>query len=260
MNYYFLTCTFPRLEVGLPPEMTFTEYNHLLQDNLLPQDLAKVTVIRRYYDIENLKALWKGEPLDPWGNLDKAELDEALVTQMGFNGAGYLFDYLDRYHSKEERLKHFSSLIASYFNEEIAQSSGFLKKYLEFERGLRLVLTGFRAKSLKRNLIHELQYEDPTDEMVAQMLAQKDAPQFEPVDEFYQLKPLFEEYENNPLGLYQALCHYRFNKIEDLLGIDLFSINTVLAFTAQFIIVEKWQQLDLEKGLLQIKSLTEGIR
>ncbi len=260
MNYFFLTCMFPKLEVGAPVDMTFSEYNHLLEDNLLPKDMAKVSIIRRYYDIENLKALWKGEPLDPWGNLDKSELDESLANQMGFSHANYLFDYLDRYSGKEERLKHFPSLIASYFNEEIAQSSGFLKKYLEFERNLRLILTGFRAKKLGRNLIQELQYEDPTDPIVSQMIAQKDAPHFEPVEEFYHLKPLFEEFSDNPIGLYQALCQYKFNKIDELLGIDLFSINTVLAFTAQFIIVEKWLQLNREKGLAQIKSLTEGIR
>jgi hypothetical protein len=251
---------FPKLEVGKPVDMTFLEFNHLLEDNLLLSDKEKVATLRRYFDLQNLKALWSGDRLDPWGNLEKSELEEALLTQRGFNHSNYLFDYLAQYSKNEERLKHFSSLIASYFNEEIKKSSGFLKKYLEFERGLRLLLTAFRAKKLGRDLVNEFQYEDPLDPIVAQLIAQKDALHFEPIEPFYDLYPVFEQNSDDPLALYQALCDYRFHKIEQLLGIDLFSINTVLAFTAQFIIVEKWLQLNLEKGLAQIKSLTEGIR
>lgn len=254
-QYFFTTSCLPTLKIGEPPEMTFEELEILLHDNLLPRDYEQTQILRRYYDILNIRAFWKGEPLDPHGNLDENELQEAVLDHVDL--PHYVLQFLDTYKPKEERLKHFPLLISQFFKWEVKRANPFLKEYLNFERNLQLVLVGFRVKKLKRNLEKELQFEDPNEDLIAQILAQKDAPSFEPPDGFEELKALFENYETVPIKLYQALCEYRFEKINEMIGTSAFSFSKILGFMAQLIIVEKWMELDEKKGLKMIDDILE---
>lgn len=252
-QYYFLATALPPLKLGVTPEITFDEFCDLLNDNLNKQDLAKTRVVRRWYDIQNIRAYWKEEELDPVGNFDKAHLAEALTAREGF--PDYVYDFLDTYENLEDRLHNFSLLVISYFSNEIQRSTGLLHDYLQFERNWRLVFLGFRAKRLGRNLTQELQFEDPDDPLVASLLAQKDAKEYVPPEGFEELATLFEEHGDSPAGLYQALCEYRFRKVTERVGIDLFSIDNIIGYMVQLITLEKMQELDKEKGLSIVNTV-----
>jgi hypothetical protein len=246
-NYYFLATALPPLEMGTAPEMPFSYLQELMRTGLNGRDLEQVAVIRRFYDLQNIRALWKHEPCDLRGNFDQAELQEMLVGREGL--PDYVDDFTTRYESTADRLRYFPALLATFFKKEIGQAHGFLKQYLTFEYEWRLVLTGFRAKQLGRDIAVELQFEDPNEDLVAQLLAQKDAKTYIPPDRYQELLPLFEEHHKAPLELYQALCEYRFHKIDEMLGVDLFSIDRILGYMAQLITVEKWLELDKHKGM-----------
>lgn len=252
-NYYFVASALPPLQIDLPPELKFHEFENLLKDNLTDADLAKVYVMRFYYDIHNMRAFWKNEALDPRGNLNEVELEEALITKGGL--PAYVQDFLESYTTNESRSHHFSAIPVAYFAAESVYASGFLQRYLTFEREWRLVMTAFRAKQLGRDLTVELQFEDPNDDFVAQILAQKDAKTYTPPDEYQELKPLFETHSNDPLALHLALCEYRFKKIQELFGVDIFSIDRILGYMARLIIVEKWQALNKEKGMELVNKI-----
>jgi hypothetical protein len=251
--YYYVGTALPPLKIGEQPDITFQEFDRLLRDNLSHSDYEQTKVLRRYYDILNIRAFLKKDPLDPYGNWDENDLDELLLSSEG--APPYLAQYLDKYESKEDRLKHFPELLAAFFREEVQDAEGFLKEYLTFERDLRLVLVGFRAKELKRDLITELQYENPDEDLVAQILSQKDAQTYEPPEKFEDLYPILTEHYQSPLELYQALCEYRFNKIDSMIGLETFSLERILGYMAQLIIVKKWLELDKQKGIQIVDNL-----
>lgn len=246
-QYYFLATALPPLQIGVPPEISFEEFDHLLRENLTAKDMQKVKVIRRYYDIMNIRALWRGQPFDLHGNLNEMELEAALVEHQGL--PEYIYAILDRYDRQESQLHNFPALTSAYYANEIKGFNGFLKKYLNFEHEWRLVLAGFRAKLLGRYLPDELQFEDPNNDIVAQILAQKDAKGFVPPDGYEELQALFELHMQSPLELYQALCEYRFYKVQEMIGVDAFSIEYILGYLVQLIIIEEWMALDKKKGL-----------
>ncbi len=255
-EYYFLATLLPPLQIGNPIDISFTEFEHLLNVNLKPKDLQKTQIIRRYIDIENIRNLWKEQPIDSRGNLDELELEEALLTRGGL--PEYIYDFLEKYED-EERLIHFSELIHTFFKKEVSLQKGFLKKYLEFEREWRIVMVGMRAKRLGRDVSFELQHEDATDTLVSQIIAQKDAKSYEPPDGYENLKPLFEENQESPLLLHQALCEYQFSKMEEFCEGDLFSIDRILAYLVQLQIAEKWIELDKTKGLEIVDNIVKGV-
>lgn len=253
-NYYYLTSTFPRIEVGSPPEISLHELWQLLKENLTEKDMNAVRLIRRYWDVQNLRLLWMKDELDPLGSYSEAELEEALLTE---DLPQYICDFDSNYSDVEDKLLHFPQLLTQFFKEEISELEGFLKDYLIFEREWRLVMMGFRSKKLERNLAHELRYEDPADDLVAQLMAQKDAKSYEPPYGYEDLKPLFEARQDDPLSLHRALSEYRFKRVGELYEGSLFTMDRVLGFLVQLIIVEKWQEMDKQQGQCLVDAIVE---
>lgn len=255
-NYYYIATALPELKLGVAPEITFPYFVYLLQENLSSGDFEQARAIRRYFDIENIRAFWRKEAIDPRGNLDVNSLEEALVTGTGL--PSYVYDFMDKHDSLQDRLRHFPFLIVTYFNEEISKAKGFLKKYLQFERDLRLVLVGLRAKKLHRDLLVELQYEDPEDNMVAQLLSQKDAKSYDPPEDYEAVKALFEEFSDDPASLNKALYEYRIQTIDQMIGLQVFTLDYILAYLVKLIYMEKWLEQDRDKGIQIIKKIING--
>lgn len=256
MYYYFLLPALPPLSLKAAPEMTFKELKRLFSLNLTPPDLKKFQALLRPIDLYNIRALWLGLPLDERGNLSGKELEEALLVQEGL--PKYLTEFLDRHESPKERLKAFPSLFASFFRESGDSLKGFLSRYYRFERERALILTALRARATGRDLLRELQFEDPTDSFIANILAQKDAADFIPPKEYEDLKILFVENAHDPEKLDRALLEYRLKKIEEMEDEEApFSIDQVLGYAARFLIIDSWFQLDREKGRLEVEKLSE---
>jgi hypothetical protein len=246
-HYYFVGTVLPTLSFDYPPEITFEKFLILLKDNLSERDYEKTRIIRRFYDIMNLRSLWLEEKLDPIGELDEKELDETLASREGL--PNYVYAYLDVYEKIEERIKHFPQLLAKVFQSYQSVNDPLLEDYLNFERELRLVLVAFRAKKLDWDLSSELQYEDPEEELIAQMLAQKDAKDYEPPEKYQDLKVLLENLGDDPLALQKALDQYRFDYLESKIDMaDQSSIERILVYMIQLILIEKWTKMDKVKG------------
>jgi Protein of unknown function (DUF2764) len=257
-KYYFIGTMLPSLSFDEPPEISFAELEVLLRENLSQNDYEKTAAIRQFFDILNLRLFWLGEELDPKGDLSPQALEEALISRVGL--PDYVYDFVDTYPKIEDRIHHFPFLLSRFFQsvETDTLKDPFLRRYLAFERELRLVMTAFRAKKLKRDLSYELQYENPEEEIIAQILAQQDAKTYEPPEKYQDLKALFDKYGDDPLALQKAIDEYRFAAVENFVDMaDTFSIERILAYFIQFIIVEKWFQLDKAKGMQMIDTLVK---
>ncbi len=251
-NYYFLAASLPPLVLGEKPELTYEELNARLEINLTKEDFEKVVVFRRFTDINNIRALLLEEPIEPQGNLQEKELDEALLIHNIL--PVYVFDFLDQYETLTEKIRFFFGLISRYFTEEIPKQKGFLKRYLSFEREWRLVMLGLRSKELGRDITRELQFEDFADPLVADILAQRDAAHYEPPIEYKELKDKLASCGPDPWEKYKVFARYKFNKIEELVDRPLFHIDWILAYMAQLALVQHWFELDEMRGKMILET------
>lgn len=254
-NYYFLAASLPDLVLGQKPEISFEELKSRIEINLTKEDLDKARVFGRFVDINNIRAQLLEEPIDPRGNLSEKELDEALLVHNIL--PEYVFDFLDQFDTVSEKIRNFPGLVSRFFAEEIPKTKGFLQTYLRFQRDWRLVLTALRAKTLKRDLVRELQFEDFSDPLVAQILAERDAPQYEPPEEFRELKEIFLVCGDDPLEQHKAFDAWQFRKIEEMVVKPLFSIDWILSYMALLLIVEYDYELDKNKGKMIVDTLTQ---
>lgn len=251
-NYYFLAASLPPLKLGEKPDLSFDHLISRLEINLEKRDVQKMVVFRRWIDLNNIRSLYMEDAIDPRGNLSEKELDQALLLQDDL--PEYVFDFLGRFESVQEKLRFFPGLLAAYFREEVSSLDGFLKRYLEFERGWRLVLLGIKAKELGRDLTDELQFEDLKDPLVMDLLAQKDAMTYDPPPEFLALKEKYLACGPDPLLQFKELAKWRFKRIEELAIEPLFSMDWIVSYMAQLLIVEQWNELDPEKGEIILEA------
>ena len=227
-----------------------------LESTISEKDFEKVKLLRLFVDISNIRALLMEEPVDPRGNLTEKQLDEAIVVQ--YLLPQYVFDFLSQFEKVSDKIRYFSGLVALFFNQEIPKATGFLKDYLTFERESRLVLLALRAKRLGRDLVRELQFEDPTDPFVAQILSQRDAPQYEPPAQYAELKEIFLSCSGDPWQENRAFILYQFNHIEEISEKEQFTIDRILAYVAQLMLLESLSELDEEKGKMILDTFKEG--
>jgi hypothetical protein len=257
-NYYFLKIFLPPLQLETKLEVDFEELKSLLKRNLNAQDYAATVVIRRYYDLENLRALWLGQEHDGYGNLGSLELEEAAMHLDKLPGYGN--DFLEEHSDTSKRLQHFGELIARYYRHEIHAAKGFLKKYLQFEWLLRLVQTVLRAQYLHRDLKAEWPSGISDMPMQADFMEHEDVWNLPQLSGLEPLKSIHAAYGNRPLELHRALIDYRFHMIDTLVNHGPFAIDHILAYMIKLILAEKWQALDPAKGISTIEAYVKEQR
>lgn len=245
-NYYYLAASLPPLEFPSIPDISFESLKEALRVNLSEKDLKKVESLRLFVDISNIRPLLLEEEIDPRGNFSEKELDEAVLVRDFL--PDYVFDFLDKYDTLPDKLRHFSELLSHFFAAELQNQKGFLKEYLSFEREWRLVILALRAKGAQRDVMRELQFEDFNDPIVSQIIAQKDSDQYEPPVEYKDLKEKFLACGPDPWQQNKMLAEYRFTRIQEMMEKGQFSMEAILAYLAQLMIVEYWNELDEERG------------
>jgi hypothetical protein len=253
-KYYFLLCSLPSISIGTKPEISFLELENYLKWNLTEADKKILFSFRQYIDIKNLKNLWLEKKIDPRGNLDEKTFHEALLTEDFF--PVYVFTYLKKHVSTEEKITYFPVLEIEFFHDQIENfQSPFLLSFFKLERESKLILTALRAKNLKRDITIELAGEDKKDPLVDSILRQKDESLYEPPKEYIQLYNIFLKYQSEPKALYKAFLEYCFQKYEYFSERGPFTIDQILGYLANLILVEDYYYLNQEKGNSIVDSL-----
>lgn len=248
-HYYYLGCALPPIVWEKELEITLEEFEVMLEMNLSKTDVKKLHSLKLEDDLKNLKAIWMEKPLAFPGNYNEGELEEALLAKEDF--PEFVIDFLNKYESSQERLQYFSYLMVHFYQHAMETFHGFLSEYFRFERELRLTLTGLRAKAFHKDLIKELQFEDPQDPFVAHLLAQKDADALEVDPKYAEVKTLFQKNLDQPKELAKELLKYRFYFIEEIKKKHFFAIDEILSYYIQLRIVDSWQKLQsIDENLL----------
>ncbi|NGX35924.1 MAG: hypothetical protein K1000chlam1_00760 [Candidatus Anoxychlamydiales bacterium] len=252
-KYYYLATALPTISLKAKPDITFEELKFMFKLNLSDTDLKKAILFKRFIDITNLRLLWLNKEIDPRGNLNAAELEDVILIKDVF--ADFVFDFLDRYEKKEDRLKNFSFLVATFFREVMGSSTGFLQFYFKLEREMRLVLTALRAKKMRIDLLKELQFEDLTDDFVQYILAQKDSDDFDAPAEYSKVKKIYKNNINDPADMHKKLLEFKFNQIETFSEKKPFTIDQILSYATCLMIIEDFNKLNVDVGLEKLEKL-----
>ena len=253
-KYYFLLCSFPTLNIGVKPPLSFNELEKYLDWNLSQKDKEVLAVFRQYKDIKNLKNTWMEKKIDPRGNLDLKNINEVIQSQNFF--PNFVFDFLKKYGSASERINNFAILEIQFLKYQINNlKNDFLVSYFTFEREIKLVSTALRAKLFNKDIANELKDEDQKDKFVENILSQKDSKTYHPPKQYEKLRKIFLKFKDNPKKLYKAFLEYCMEMYNNFVINDYFTINQILVYLASLFLVEDYYELNHEKGKLLVDKL-----
>ncbi|MBI5274377.1 MAG: DUF2764 family protein [Chlamydiales bacterium] len=255
-QYCFLQTVLPPLVFDSDPLISFEELMNLFEMNLSKDDLKKVALIKKVFDLRNLVELSTQSHLFPYGNLQKNELQDAISDKEFFDYE--VFEFLSEHETPVEMRKHFYQLLTKFFQRQLQETTGFLLCFFTFEHHLRIAIAGYRAKKEGRDLVKELIFEDINDPFVMQILIQKDSASFEFPYEFQDLQKILTE-TSTPEEEYKAVLKYRFDYFMNDIYQKNFSIDPLLAYMVQLIYLEMLHKLEQIKGEEIINHLVRNI-
>lgn len=169
------------------------------------------------------------------GSLDYESIVSDIAEQLSGKDRTLLETLLDGFDSDK--------LNREFYDKALASSNSFIKGYFKYDLCVRNLRVEFINRNLSRPegtdtitiLSEDFEFEDS--DKVAEILAQSDI-----------------------LKRERGLDDLMWAKIDELCGMQVFSIDVILGFTAKLQIIARWLKLDPQTGRELFKQLVNEIR
>ena len=166
----------------------------------------------------------------------------------GFNYAAVKESILELLSEKDQKLVELmeegfdeNSLGAAFYDKAAASKNSFIRQYFDFDGRLRNLKVNYLAKRLGKdgaNFLVEL-----------------------PEADFEEEKQIKEILENaNFVKREQQMDDLKWEKASDIARMDYFNMNAILAFLVKAKMVQRWSELDEQKGQEMFRKLVGEIR
>ncbi len=257
-NYYFLIAGLPEivLEQSKAP-FSLSELVEELRANLHSDDFALVELILLANDNQNFLSLLQKKAA-PWRTpccFTEASLEAGLKQPETL--PFYLQQFYEDFKNQTPLLPGMSwenQLAARYYDYALARTEEFLHQWFTFEQQLRNVLARWNVRQFKLPVVQPLVGQNDVTEMLERSQSRdfglaKDLPFVE--------KLLTALERGNLLEREKAIDRIRWNYLDELRTFHYFSVEVVLAYLLQFMILQRWLRFNAEQG---VRLITEKIQ
>lgn len=266
-NYYCLVAGLPDL-VMEDRKLAFTSValRELLQEDLHPQDYRLVSLFFLPYDHQNIiHRLYNNDvSFDKRGIYPEELIDEVTdkkVFELAENTGlpVYINTFLSDFYEREDKPAPDDAereLTSAYFQMLRSESNVFVGKYAERELIIRNIFVALNGRKYDLEVEKDIIGEGD----VADALRKSRARDFGLTADVEILDQLMQIHENpDPLDREMKLDLLRWQFLEEETFFNYFTIEKVLAFTLKLMIVERWFELDEEKGRELFKNLINDL-
>jgi hypothetical protein len=267
-NYYCLVAGLPDL-IPDDKKLHFSpvELRNYLQEELHPADFELVKLLYLPWDHENLlNLLFESEfEWDERGNYSR-EIMEQFVDkkQLEFLDTSefqpYFTEFIETFHDDDE---DFSKAVAIRFltkgwYKTLAESGNdFVVEFAEYKQNMANILLALNGRK------HDIPFEDAIigDDEVTHALKKSRARDFGLSNEIDDIENIVQIFDiENFLDRELKLDNHTWQFIDDITFFNYFSIEKVLGFVQKLFIVERWFELDKEKGQQIFNRLLEELQ
>lgn len=257
-NYYYLIAGLPDLIAGdVKKGFSFeTTINEVLEE-LTHGDAEQVKWLRYRYDNDNLISLISGsEKFDTRGYFSQEQLKDEYAQPEKL--PSYMITFLDLQKEGKEVVPGFAigeQLATLYYKELFTLQSTFLNNWATFELDLQNYISAKSARKLGLDIEKGVLPINDT----AERIVKSGAADFGLAGHFSWIDAIENNF-NEPLRLEEAVDTVRWEKADEYCEGYYFSIEVVLAFIIKINSVERWHQLDPERGVARLKALLNGLK
>jgi hypothetical protein len=255
-NYYYLVAGLPDIVLDqkkLP--FTLTELKLELQYHLHPKDYQLVEYLFLPYDnINLLNILLKNDAaFNPLGNFSESFLTEEIKEPE--NLPGYMVKFLEAYREEiplHPNLSLENQLTWLYFDFMLEQKNEFLRELFGTIRNINNIFAIYNARKFGLNIENQMIGDYELTE-AARKTTSKDfglANEIEPIDEIIGI------YENNDILEQEiSIDLLKWRHMNNLNTFNYFTIEYILAYVLEFMMVERWSSLDTEQSKITFKKM-----
>ena len=248
-NYYCLIAGLPDIHVDQKKiPFSLIELKQELQYQLHPKDYQLVEYLFLPYDnINFLNILQKNEAeFNPLGNYSESFfMDEIKEPE---NLPGYMKKFLEAYREENPMHPNLSlenQLTWLYFDFMLEQKNQFLRDIFTTIRDINNIFTVYNARKFGLNIENQMIGNYELTE-AAKKTTSKDfgmASEITPIDEIIGI------FENNDiLEQEMSIDLLKWRHMNELNTFNYFTIEFILAYVLEFIIVERWSNLDPDQS------------
>lgn len=254
-NYYCLVSGLPDivLEQSKAP---FSLYELLeeLRLTLHPRDFDLVELIFLPHDNRNLLhlSLKTDASWDILGKFSREEMEEKLKE------TGQLPPYMDRFYQAVRQespiwpgMSWENQLTRLYYDHVLSHTEGFLHDWFKFEKDLNNILAAWNAREF--NLPVEGQLIGEND--IIRALGKSHARDFGLSKDLVFVDKLLQALEREDLlERERAVDRIKWHRIDQLNTFHYFTVDTVLGYLLQFLLLDRWLGLDSGRGAQAIQD------
>lgn len=267
-NYYCLVAGFPDL---IPDDkklhFSSVELRNYLQEEIHSTDFELIKLFYLPWDHENLiNLLFETEfEWNERGNYSREKLEEfidkkqlEMIDPTEF--PAYFIDFIEFYHNDEEE---FTKTVAIKYLTEgwyktLAESGNeFVVRFGEFKQNMANIMLALNGRK------HEIPFEEAIigDDEITHALKRSRARDFGLANEISEIETIVQIFEiDNILDREMKLDNHTWQFIDEATFFNYFTIEKVLGLAQKIFIVERWFELDKEKGQQIFNQLLEEIQ
>lgn len=267
-NYYCLVAGFPDL---IPDDkklhFSSVELRNYLREEVHPSDFELVKLFYLPYDHENLiNLLFEGEfEWDDRGNYSR-EIMEQFVDKKQFeyidvsSFPSYFIDFIEFYHDDEEEFPKIAAVkfLTEGWYKTLAESGNeFVAAFGEFKQNMANIMLALNGRK------HDIPFEEAIigEDEVTHALKRSRARDFGLANEINDIETIVQIFEiENMFDREMKLDNHTWQFIDEITFFNYFTIERVLGFVQKLFIVERWFELDKEKGQQIFNQLLEEIQ
>jgi len=267
-NYYCLVAGLPDV---IPDDKKLhyssAELRDYLQEELHPDDYRLVELFYLPWDHENLlNLLFETEfEWDDRGNYSR-ELLEQMADKKQYelldtsDFPPYFVEFIETYHNDEEefpKAQCIRFLTEGWFKWLRASGNDFLRKFADYKQNMSNIMMALNGRK------HDIPYEEAIigDDEVTQALRKSRSRDFGLSTEIDDIENLIQIFETeNILDRELKIDNHLWKFLDEITFFNYFTTEKVLAFVQKIFIVERWFELDKEKGQQIFNQLLEELQ
>jgi len=267
-NYYCLVAGFPDL---IPDDkklhFSSVELRNYLHEELHPADFELVKLFYLPWDHENIiNLVFETEfEWDRRGNYSRETLEQfvdkkqlELIDSSEF--PSYLIDFIEFFHDDEEEFPKTAAikfLTEGWYKTLVESGNSFVTKFAEFRQNMANIILALNGRK------HDIPFEEAIigDDEVTHALKRSKARDFGLANEINDIETIVQIFEiENILDRELKLDNHTWQFIDEATFFNYFTIEKVLGLVQKIFIVERWFELDKEKGQQIFNRLLEEIQ
>lgn len=269
-NYYCLIAGLPDIAHDDKKHyFSLVRLREYLREELHPGDYELVESFYYPFDNDNFLNLCfaRGKEWDERGTLTAEQIEQIINPKLAseIDKKAYpphILRFVRHLHDKlevEEKVGYDDAarfLIAEYYRDLLDSKNIFVRKIAEYRVNTGNILLALNGRK------HQLPYQDALigDNFIVRALQKNYTRDFGLAIDYPEIEHLIQLFESDNLLERELKLDLRqWNFMEETIFFNYFSIERVLAFVLKIFIVERWFNLDYEKGQIMLNKLLKEI-